>query len=383
VALSIVLLVAAGLLLKSFARLRGIDLGFQPNRTLAMKIMLPKTKYSDQQKRLQFFSSLAERVRSLPGVAAAGYSNQLPMRGGWGGNFSTEHSEIPTGPNDDTDFQIVSPQYFDALGIKILRGRVFNDGDRVGSQPVAVVNKSLARHYWPNSDPIGARIKKGGPNSPFSWLTIVGIADDVRLGGPANPANIELYFPSGQAQDLPISPSDFAVRAAIDPLALAAAVQREVWSLDKEQPVTSVRTMDEVLVESTSRNRFNTLLIGLFAGLALLLSAVGIYGVVSYSVAQRASEIGIRMAVGARPADILRLVFRQIATTMTIGAAIGIAAALALTQYITSILFDIQPHDPATFASAIAVLIAAGLAATLIPARRAIRVDPINVLRSE
>jgi putative ABC transport system permease protein len=173
------------------------------------------------------------------------------------------------------------------------------------------------------------------------------------------------------------------VRAAVDPLALAAAVQREVWSLDTEQPVTSVRSMDEVLVESTSRNRFNTLLIGLFAGLALLLSAVGIYGVVSYSVAQRAGEIGIRMAVGARPADILRLIFRQIATTMTIGAAIGIAAALALTRYVTSILFDIEPHDPATFASAIGVLIAAGLAAALIPARRAMRVDPINVLRSE
>jgi predicted permease len=383
VALSIVLLVGAGLLLKSFARLRGIDLGFQPNRTLAMKIMLPRTKYSDQQKRLQFFATLAERVRSLPGVAAAGYSNQLPMRGGWGGSFSTERSEIPTGPNDDTDFQIVSPQYFDALGIKILRGRVFNDSDRAGSQPVAIVNKSLARHYWPNSDPIGARIRKGGPNSPFAWLTIVGIADDVRLRGPADQANVELYFPSGQAQDLPISPSDFAVRAAVDPLALAAAVQREVWSLDREQPVTSVRTMDEVLVESTSHNRFNTLLIGLFAGLALLLSAVGIYGVVSYSVAQRASEIGIRMAVGARPADILRLIFRQIATTMTIGAAIGIAAALALTRYVTSILFDIQPHDPATFASAIGVLVVAGLAAALIPARRAMRVDPIEVLRSE
>jgi predicted permease len=383
VALSIVLLVGAGLLLKSFARLRGIDVGFQPNRTLAMKIMLPKTKYPDQQKRLQFFATLAERVRGLPGVAAVGYSNQLPMRGGWGGSFSTEHSEVPADADADTDFQIVSPRYFDALGIKILRGRAFNESDRAGSQPVAIVNKSLARTYWPNSDPIGQRIRKGGPDSPFPWLTIVGIADDVRLSRPGIPANIELYFPSGQAQGLPVSPSDLAVRAAADPPALAAVIQREVWSLDKEQPVTSVRTMDEVLAESTSQSRFNTLLIALFAGLALLLSAVGIYGVVSYSVAQRASEIGIRMAVGARPADILRLVFRQIASLMTLGAAIGIAAAFALTRYVTSILFEIEPHDPATFALAIGVLIVAGLAAAVIPARRAMGVDPIDVLRSE
>src|SRR5579872_1792730 len=385
VSLSIVLLVGAALLLKSFARLRGIDLGFQPNRTLAMKIALPKTKYPDQQKRVQFFDALTERVRVLPGVVAAAYTNQLPMRGGWGGNFTIEHSEIPTDMNDDTDSQIVSPSYFDALGIKIIQGRAFNKGDRAGSLPVAIINKAMAHHYWPHSNPIGQRIRKGGPNpnSPFPWLTIVGIADDVHLGGPAKPANIELYFASGQAAGLPVSPSDFAVRAAGDPLALANAVQREVWSIDREQPVTSVRTMDEVLDERTSSNRFDTLLIVLFAALALLLAAVGIYGVVSYSVAQRAGEIGIRMAVGARPFDILRLVFRQIGSMMVLGAGIGIAAAYALTRYVASILFDVQPHDPASFALALGVLFVAGVAAVLIPARRAMRVDPINVLRSE
>jgi len=195
------------------------------------------------------------------------------------------------------------------------------------------------------------------------------------------PANIEIYFPSGQADILPVSPSDFAVRVTGSPLSLVTAIQREVWALDKEQPVTAVRTMDEVLAQSTARNRFNALLIALFAGLALLLAAVGIYGVVSYSVAQRAAEIGIRMAVGARPSNILSLIFRQISAMIGIGAILGISVSLALTRYASSILFDVTPRDPATFASGVAVLLVAGLAAALIPARRAMLLDPINVLR--
>jgi putative ABC transport system permease protein len=205
--------------------------------------------------------------------------------------------------------------------------------------------------------------------------------DDVHLDGPAKPANIEIYFAAGQAQSLPTSPSDLAVRAASNPFSLANAIQREVWALDKDQPVTAVRTMDEVLTQSTSRNRFNTLLLALFAGLALLLAAVGIYGVVSYSIAQRAPEIGIRMAVGARPADILGLVLRQIAMLIVTGAAVGITASLALTRYAASMLFQVAPRDPAAFTVATLVLIIAGLAAALIPARRAMRVDPITVLR--
>jgi putative ABC transport system permease protein len=376
VALSIVLLVGAGLLLKSFARLRGIDIGFQPSRTLAMRIMLPRAKYADQTKRLQFFAALTERVTSLPGVEAAGFTNQLPMRGGWGGSFRVEHPDVPMGSSDDADFQIVSPQYLQALGIRLLRGRFFASKDHAGSQPVVVINSAFARRYWRNSDPIGQRVSKGG-----NAYTIAGIVDDVHLEGPASPANMEIYFASGQAQNLPVAPSDFAVRVTSNPLGLATAIQREVWALDRDQPVTSVRTMDEVLAQSTSRNRFNAILIAMFAGLALLLAAVGIYGVVSYSVAQRAAEIGIRMAVGARPADILRLVVRQITSTIGIGAIIGISASLALTRYVSSMLFDVTPRDPATFACALAVLLAAGLAAALIPARRAMRLDPITVLR--
>ncbi len=212
---------------------------------------------------------------------------------------------------------------------------------------------------------------------------IAGVVDDVHLGGPAKPANIEIYFASGQAQSLPVAPRDLAIRAAGDPLKLVTAIQHEVWALDKEQPVNAVRTMDEELARSTSRNRFNMLLLALFAALALLLAAVGIYGVVSYSITQRAPEIGIRMAVGARPVDILGMVLRQVASLIAIGALSGITASLALTRYAASMLFDVAPRDPTAFTAAASVLIVTGLAAVLIPARRAMRVDPITVLRVE
>jgi predicted permease len=377
VTLSVVLLVGAGLLFKSFVNLRGIDIGFQPSSTLAMKIMLPRTKYPEQAKRLQFFATLGDRVSGLPGVEAVGYTNQLPMRGGWGGSFKVEHPEVPMGPNDDSDFQIVSSGYFKTLRIRLLRGRLFSDVDRSGSEPVVIVNNAFARRYWPNSDPIAQRLTKGNL-PPF---TIVGIVDDVHLNGPGKPANIEIYFPAAQAQSLPVSPSDFTVRTAGDPLSLINAIRREVWTIDKEQPVTAIRTMDEVLAQSTSATRFNALLLALFAGLALLLAAVGIYGIVSYSIAQRSPEIGIRMAVGARPADILSLVLRQIASRIAVGVFLGVTASLALSRYATSMLFGVAPRDPATFAAAISVLVVAGLVAVLIPARRAMRIDPLIVLR--
>ncbi len=377
VTLSIVLLVGAGLLLKSFAQLRGIDLGFQPSHTLALKILLPRTKYPAPAQRIQFFDTLARRVNTLPGVESSGFTNQLPMRGGWGGSFKVEHPEVPMGPNDDSDFQIASPGYFPALRIRLLRGRPFEDADRAGSQPVVIVNRAFAHRYWPNSDPIGQRLAKNG-QPPF---TIVGVVDDVHLAGPAKPANIEIYFAADQAESLPVSPSDFAVRAAGDPHTLINSIQREVWAIDKEQPVTSVQTLEEVLAQSTARARFNTLLLGLFAGLALLLATVGIYGVVSYSVAQRAPEIGIRMAVGATSVDILGLVLRQIAALIAIGGVLGLAVSLALSRYAASMLFSVAPRDPGTLAAAIAVLVAAGFAAAYIPAHRAVRIDPIAVLR--
>jgi predicted permease len=342
VTLSIILLAGAGLLLKSFARLRGIDIGFQPSHTLAMKIMLPKSRYPEQAKRLQFFANLASRVSAIPGVEAAGYTNQLPMRGGWGGSFKVANPEVPMGPNDDSDFQIASPGYFRALGIRLLHGRLFTDADSAGSQPAVIVNSAFARRYWPHSDSIGQHLSRGNL-PPF---TIVGIVDDVHLDGPGKPANIEIYFAAGQAQSLPVSPSDLAVRAAGDPLSFKNAIQREVWTLDAEQPIAAVRTMEEVLAQSTSRIRFNTLLLVLFAGLALLLAAAGIYGAVSYSIARRAPEIGIRMAVGASPADILVLVLRQIASPIAIGGLLGATASLALSRYAASMLFHVCAARP-------------------------------------
>jgi predicted permease len=377
VALSIVLLFGAGLMLKSFARLRGVDIGYQPNRTLALKVMLPRNKYPEQEKRLQFFAALAERVSKLPGVEAVGYTNQLPLRGGWGGSFKVEHPEIAMGPNDDSDFQIVNPDYFRTLGVRLIRGRLFLDADRSNAEPVVIINRAFARRYWPTTNPIGQRISKGNL-PPFN---VVGVVDDVHLEGPAKQANIEVYFAAAQAQSLPVGPTDFAVRTAGDPRSLTQAIQREVWGLDQEQPITAIRTMEEALSQSTSATRFNMFLLGFFAGLALLLAAVGIYGVVSYSVAQRSPEIGIRIAIGARPADILGLVLGRVVGLIAIGAVLGITASLGLSRYAASMLFGVTQRDPATIVIAISFLALAGLAAALLPARRAIRIAPISVLR--
>ncbi len=377
VMLSVVLLVGAGLLLKSFAVLRGIDMGFQSSRIVAMRIALTRTKYPNQAQRLQFFARLADRVRALPGVEAVGYTNQLPMRGGWGGSFQVESPEVPMGPNDDSDFQIVNAGYFAALRIKLLRGRLFDDHDTSASDPVILVNRTFARRYWPHADPIGQLVHKGSSPS----YRIVGVVEDVHLDGPASPPNIEIYFAAGQAQSLPTSPGDLAVRAAADPLALVNAIQREVWALDKDQPVTAVRTLDEVVAQSTSGARFNLLLLGLFAALALILAAIGIYGVVSYSIAQRAPEIGIRIAIGASSSDVLRLVLRQIVLLIAIGALLGVTASVALSRYVASMLFGVAPRDPATLAIAIVGLALVGLLAACVPARRALHIDPITVLR--
>ena len=379
VALSVVLLVGAGLLLKSFARLRGIDLGFSTNHALAMRIMLPRSRYPEQARRLQFFTDVADRVRNLPGVEAVGYTNQLPMRGGWGGSFRVEQPEVPMGANDDSDFQLASPGYFEALRIRLLRGRLFGPSDGPGALLVVIVNHAFAHRYWPNTDPVGHHVFKSGPQ-PY---TIVGVVDDVHLAGPEKPANIEIYFAAAQAQGLPSPPMDLAVRTANDPEASLKAIQQVVWSLDKDQPVTGVRTLDEVLSQFTSSARFQTVLIATFAGLALLLAGVGIYGVVSYSIAQRAPEIGIRIAVGASSTDILGLVVRQVSLLVAAGAALGIALSLVLSRYAASMLFGVKPRDPASFAAAAGVLALAGLIAAIVPARRALAIDPIGVLRVE
>jgi putative ABC transport system permease protein len=376
VALSMILLVGAGLLLKSFVLLMGVDLGFQPDRVLVMNISLPDLRYTNPMQRLQFFERLEERVKALPGVKAAASANRMPLRGGWGGSVS-----VDTDPTIriDADSQAVTPGYFETLGIPLLRGRLLTAEDRTGQLSVAVVNPAFARQFLQGKDPIGRRLRRGsGP-----WITIVGLVNDIRRGGKTEKITPQLYIPAAQVELYPVRIADLAVRTAGEPRQLLNAIQSQVWALDKDQPITNVRTMEEIIDASVSQRRFQTLLLVVFAGVAVGLAMIGIFGVLSYSVSQRTPELGLRMALGAEPRNILALVLKQAGTLIGAGVVIGLAGAYGLTRYLESLLFGIHRTDWTAYAAAVALLAVVAVAASLIPARRGSRVDPIVALRYE
>jgi putative ABC transport system permease protein len=260
---------------------------------------------------------------------------------------------------------------------------LFTDADRAGALPVAIVNDSMARRFWPQGRALGARLKKGGPQSATPWLTIVGIVGDVRVHGQAAAAAPGIYFPSGQHEGLGISPGEMAVRTTGDPLHLVPTIQKQIWALDKEQPVTSVRTMGEIVSASVAQRRFNTLILVLFASLAVVLAVVGIYGVVSYAANQRTAEMGIRIALGAQRSQLTRLVIGRVVGMVGIGIAIGGVAAYVVTRFMATLLYGVAPHDPMTFASVATLLACVAAVAGYLPARRASRVDPMVALRHE
>ena len=379
-ALSVVLLVGAGLLLRTFAHLRGVDLGFEASRTVAFNVRLPDYRYSTDESRVRFYDALAERVRNLPGVEATGYSSGLPMRLLAWGPCNIDNPPVPQSPSDPLCFfQTVSPDYFRTLGIPLLAGRFFGPAD-TGSPRVILVNRAFARRYWPNGSPLGYTLRYGRKQNQ---ATIVGVVEDVRVEGPASNAPLELYFPSTDVEGLPMRPSDFAFKSAGDPMALIPAIRAEVQALDSELAISSIQTMDEVVSQSTSEQRFHALLLGLFAALALLLAAVGVYGVAACAAVQRRREIGVRVAVGARRPDIVALILGRIGKPVAAGVALGLAAALALTRVAEAMLHGVGPRDPATFTAAVAALLAVGLVAALAPALRAAKADPLTALRVE
>ena len=376
VALSMVLLVGAGLLLKSFVVLMGVDLGFQPDRVLVMNITLPAPRYNTQDERLRFFQQLEERVRPLPGVRSAAVSNRMPLRGGWGTGISVD---IDPATSADVDSQAVTPGYFETLGIPLVRGRLLTPDDRSGAMPVAVVNAAFARFLLPGQEAIGHRARRGsGP-----WITIVGVVNDIRRGGKTDNIKPQIYLPAAEVGLYPVRLGDLAVRTAGDPRQLANAIQSQVWALDKDQPITDVRTMEEILDASVAQRRFQTLLLAIFASVAMGLAMIGIFGVLSYSVSQRTPELGLRMALGAEPASILGLVLKQAGGLIGAGVAIGLLGALGLTRYLESMLFGIHRTDWSAYVLAVGLLAIVALAASLIPARRGSRVDPIVALRYE
>jgi len=385
VALSLVLLAGAGLLLRSFVKLRGVPLGFNPDHLLTMSIALPEARYESKVQVQSFYNVLLEHAQSLPDVKSAAAATGLPLMGQWD-IVITPEGRADTGEKSLTTafFAGVTPSFHRTLGISLLRGRLFAESDSQKSPPVAVINESMARRYWPNQDALGKRFKWGPADSTRTWHTVVGVVADLKQNNIAADIGPGVYLPIPQMpQDSSIHGFYLAVRTSSDPAAIVSNLRQIVRSLDPEVPLFQVRTMQDVLSESVAPRRFNMLLLAAFAGLALLLASIGIYGVMSYSVSQYTHEIGIRMALGARAADVLQLIVRQGMALVLIGLAVGAAGALALTRVMASLLFDVKPWDPLTLTSVSMLLAAVAFAASYIPARRATRVDPMIALRYE
>jgi putative ABC transport system permease protein len=356
--------------------LNHVELGIATEHVVNLDVTLPELSYPTPERRFAFYDDLAERAARLPGMQSVAFANNFPLRGGWSSNFRPENQSR----DEDADYQAVSPGYFATLGVALERGRLLTPADRAGAEPVAVVNTALAKHFFANQDPIGRRFRR---NDQTPWATIVGVVSDVRRGGKSGKINPQVYYPAAQTALYPVRLSEFAFRSAGDPKQLVAAVQKQVWAIDKDLPVTHIRTFDELVTQSVSERRFQTMLLGLFAALALVLAMVGIYGVISYSVSQRTPEIGIRMALGATRGGILKMVIGRAMLLVVVGIAAGAAGAYGLSSYLKTLLFEVKPGDPWTYASIAILLAVVALAASLVPARRATRVDPMIALRYE
>ena len=380
-ALALVLLIAAGLLIKSFMRLSAVSLGFDPRNLLTLQLALPEARYPQPAQKSAFVQRALANLQALPGVSSACVVSRLPLNpGGSRRGIQIEgRSYSPASPVEDLspDYSVVSSEYFRTLGIPLLAGRVFTLRDDARAPRVVMVNRAMARRFWSGGNPVGKRIKIGNADS---WMEIVGVTGDVHQRDMARPPAPMMYAP--YAQD-PWPFMDVAVRAAADPAALATTAERAIQDVDREEPVYHVRTMEQVAASSLLPRRFQMVLLGLFAALALSLAAVGIFGVISFSVSQRTHEIGIRMALGADPGAVLRLVVRQGMLLALVGVGVGLAAGFALTRFLATLLYGVQPTDAATFAGVTAVLIGVALLACYIPARRATKVDPMVALRYE
>ncbi|HWS54266.1 MAG TPA: ABC transporter permease [Pyrinomonadaceae bacterium] len=381
VALALVLLVGAGLMLKSFARLQSVSPGFEPEGVLTMRVVLPGSKYNEPQKVTAFFRQAVERLRSLPGVESAAAVSFLPLTGPAAATrFNiTGRPEPPPEQNPVTDVRVTDENFFRVMRIPLLRGRTYDEREAMEARRVVVVNEALARKYFPGEDPIGQRIlvRMRPDQEPTE---IVGVVGDVKHKGLDAEANPTVYWPH---PELPYNGMSLVVRAKGDPATLGAAAQREIQALDPEQPVADVRTMTQWMAESIGRARFSAQLLAVFAVLALVLATVGIYGVISYSVTQRTHELGVRIALGAQRSDVLRLVVGQGLALAAIGLATGLAGAFGLTRLMRSLLYEVSTTDPLTYAGLSLFLLLVALAACYIPARRATKVDPMEALRYE
>jgi putative ABC transport system permease protein len=382
----VVLLVGAGLMLRSLWALQRVPIGFEPANVLTMRVSLPAASYGSPEQVVAFYQRLVDRVRELPGVRRAGAARLLPL-GSTIGDFGlmVEGYTPPPGTGAKGDWQIATSGYLEAMGERIVRGRPIESTDTSDSQLVALVNEELARRYWAGRDPIGGRMKIGGSASR-PWVTVVGIVADVRHNGITEPIKEKFYIPHTQwhkSLGNPIRGMSLVVKSSIDPLTLVGPIRQEIRNLDPNLPVADVRTMNDVVGATLSSPRFTGFLLGTFAAIALALSAIGVYGVLSYLVSRRKREIGIRLAIGAGRSQVLRMVLWNGLTLALIGLIVGLAAALAVTQSMKSLLHDVSPADPLTFASVGGVLAIVAVLASLVPAWRAMLVDPAAALKAE
>jgi putative ABC transport system permease protein len=382
VALTLVLLVCAGLLIRTVVQLRSVDVGFYANNVLTMNIGLPNAKYPKPENMVAFFKDATDRIYTLPGVKAAGITSVLPLSDNFDGRgLAVEDHPKPEGEEITVDLYVVTPGYLRAMEIPVKNGRTILDYDTTESAKVALINQRMAEQLWPNQDPLGRRIKfPGSQSNPQPWRTIVGVVSDVSQYSLDKTPPMQIYLPHSQ---FPTTFNNIVVKTEGDPYSVLNAVRREILAIDKDQAVYNVVTLAELHSDSISMRRFLMVLLIVFAGLTLTLAAVGIYGVMSYTVTQRTQEIGIRMALGARPADVLRLIVKGGIALALSGVAIGVAIAFSLTRLMEAVLFGVKPTDALTFALGSLALVAVAGLACYVAARRATKVDPLIAMRNE
>jgi putative ABC transport system permease protein len=381
VALALMLLIGAGLLIKSFANLLNVDPGFNPSNVLTLQLSLPRTRYPEGKQVFAFYADLIGRIKSLPGVESVGAGSSLPLVGpNTDADFQIEGRPAPP-PGEETIawYSLVTSDYFQTMGMRIMSGRSFNERDHADSPYVIIISETTARRYWPGEDPVGKHILTGSSNKP-DRREIVGVVRDVKHFGIDADVRPTMYYPHAQ---VPARLMTVTVRTTADPTSLAATARSQVWSIDKELSVSNISNMKEIVSTSIAQPRLIMLLLGAFAALALILAAVGIYSVIAYAVTQRTREIGIRMALGAQAADVLKLIVGQGMLLTVTGVAVGLAGAFALTRFMQSFLYEVDAFDPVTFAAISLLLVSVALLACYIPARRAAKVDPMIALRHE
>lgn len=382
IALSLVLLVGAGLMIQSFLRLRRVNIGLDPTNVLTASVVLPQTKYREQDQRRAFFKQLVERMRHLPGVEAASATGTLPLSGGnWGRSLTVEgYPVLSVGQAPAIQHTVVTPGYFRTMGIALLAGRDFTDGDTKDGPDITIVDERLARQYWPNESPIGKRVRFGPPEDNEPWHTVIGVVSAVRHQRVEEDTRQSVYLPH---QKIPVTGMALVARTSSNPTDFSGAIRREVAQLDADLPVSQIATMDEVVAESIWQPRLYTMLFAIFAGGALALALIGIYGVMAFLVQTRTHEIGVRMALGATARDVFKLIVGRGMKLTVVGIVIGVGGAIAFTRWMQSLLFNTSSTDPITFVLISFLLSLAAFLACYIPARRAAKVDPLVALRYE